>query len=307
MLEKLPLPGTLRLTSGNVHLDVAPDAGGSIARLFEISGSRVFHWLRPASAEAVLSRNPDLMASFPLVPFCNRIRDGRFRFRGVDVQLPPAPDGRPHSLHGTVRHLSWQVGSHDRNSVLLYVDHARGAWPWHFAAAQHYSLDVGVLRVAMSVTNLDRHPMPVGLGHHPYLPNRYATRIRTSVRSMWATDEDVLPTDLVHPPFLQELRSGMPLSRLNLDNNFVGWERSARVDWPMDKRALILSAESPLDYFVLYCPSNLEHFCIEAVSNCTDWLNLRDDMPTEAIGGAILLPGEHIEARFSFHMERTDG
>lgn len=299
-----PLPETLRLITGRQHLDIAPLAGGAIAQCFELERGKAFHWLRPADAVAVRARDPDRMASFPLIPFCNRIRDGRFRSGDLTVQLPPAPNGAVHSIHGTVRHLPWQVGRHDGHTALLYVDHARGAWPWHFAATQHFQLDAEALHVTLSVTNLDERPMPIGLGHHPYLPHRPGTRLRASLDAMWSSDADLLPTELTRPPFLRALAQGVELATLDLDNNFIGWDRRARVDWPQQRRALSLVAETPLDYFVLYCPRGRDHFCIEAVSNCTDWLNLRDAAPPASIGGAMLAPGGHYEARFSLLFER---
>ena len=39
-------------------------------------------------------------ASFPLVPFVNRIRGGRFTFRGREVRLAPNMAGDPSPLHG---------------------------------------------------------------------------------------------------------------------------------------------------------------------------------------------------------------
>ena len=34
-------------------------------------------------------------------------------------------------------------------------------------------------------------------------------------------------------------------------------------------RALVMAAEAPLDFFVLYCPRGADHFCAEPVSQCT--------------------------------------
>jgi aldose 1-epimerase len=60
-----------------------------------------------------------------------------------------------------------------------------------------------------------------------------------------------------------------------------------------------MQAESPLDYFVLYCPKGFAFFCAEPVSQCTDWLNLMDRYGPEPLGGARLDPGRTLEARFT--------
>ena len=43
--------------------------------------------------------DPLAMASFPLVPYANRIAQGRFAFDGADHQLPRNFGDHPHSIH----------------------------------------------------------------------------------------------------------------------------------------------------------------------------------------------------------------
>jgi aldose 1-epimerase len=140
--------------------------------------------------------------------------------------------------------------------------------------------------------------MPAGLGHHPYLPHRReapGTVVQAQVRAMWLSDEEVMPTRLSSSDAAVEaLRRGMPLAKFVLDNNFTGFGHRARVTWP-DGSSLVLAAEPPLDHFVLYSPGNQDVFVIEAVSNCTDWLNLRHHTSDADLGGAVLAPGGALE------------
>jgi aldose 1-epimerase len=53
-----------------------------------------------------------------------------------------------------------------------------------------------------------------------------------------------------------------------------------------------MAAESPFDFFVLYCPRGADHFCAEPVSQCTDAINLSDRRRPDEVGGAVLAPGE---------------
>jgi CheY-like chemotaxis protein len=96
-------------------------------------------------------------------------------------------------------------------------------------------------------------------------------------------------------PAVEALRAGMDLRRFDLDNNFVGFGHEARVEWP-DGADLRLVGPAPLDCFVLYCPAAKDVFVIEAVSNCTDWPNLRDRFGAAQTGGATLAPGAMLEA-----------
>ncbi|MCC2677319.1 MAG: hypothetical protein K0R58_4266, partial [Ramlibacter sp.] len=166
------------LAAGELRLVLAPDVGGSIASFTrhwqEGRRRRELHWMRPATATGLALRNPLDMASFPLVPFCNRIREGRASFEGREIRFPPNHPGEdaPHPLHGIAWLLPWQVESagQDEASLVISVD-ASEAWPWRFFARQKFRLEQRALHVEMEVRNDDSGAMPLGIGHHPYFPH----------------------------------------------------------------------------------------------------------------------------------------
>ena len=116
------------------------------------------HWLRPASPEGLATRDPLAMASFPLLPFCNRIRDGRAHFEGRDIRFPPNHPAQPspHPLHGIGWLRPWELISASDTEALLSIDVAASpAWPWHFSAGQRYTLTPSGLRVSLVLRNED--------------------------------------------------------------------------------------------------------------------------------------------------------
>ncbi|MEO8163951.1 MAG: aldose 1-epimerase, partial [Betaproteobacteria bacterium] len=90
----------ISISAGPLHLDIAPDIGGSIARFYSKDKGQSVEWMRPASAEGIAEANPQMMASFPLVPFSGRVRDGRFVFAGRHINLPRNFGNSPHAIHG---------------------------------------------------------------------------------------------------------------------------------------------------------------------------------------------------------------
>jgi aldose 1-epimerase len=285
------------LHAGDTTLELAPAIGGAIAAYYSIHEGARFDWLRPASTAALEARLPVGMASYPLIPFCNRIRHGRFTIRDRGVALP-LNVAEPHVLHGFAWQRAWQCTAESTSEATLRMEHAGGDWPWPFVAEQTYRLEGNALHVEMKVINRSDEAMPIGIGHHPYVLHRPGTRLQVDVESMWEGDDEVMPTQLSQPSFLDDLRRGTLLAPIVRDNNFIGWQHSARVEWPQEQMQMTLMAESPLDFFVLYSPDDKDHFCIEGVSNCTDWLNLRH-LPLAQIGGHVLAPGEALRARFS--------
>lgn len=291
----------LSLHCGELRLDIAPSIGGSIAALCSNRDGVRYDWLRPASREALLARDPNGMASYPLVPFCNRIRDGRFRFQERDVKLPLNRSHERHALHGLAWDLPWTVQSQDTSTAKLRLDYPGGDWPWRFQATQHIQLFEDRLSITLQVQNCDNSPMPIGIGHHPYVPRQSDTRVTAETEAIWQTDAEIMPTEIAKPALLTSLKEGIYIEQIELDNNFVGWNGHARVDFG-DSRSLILQAQTPFDFLVLYSPAEGDYFCIEPVSNCTDWLNL-SDLPSSQIGGAVLAAGETYSASFDLAMQ----
>ena len=296
----------LEISAGDLHAVITPEAGGSIAGFFaDHQGARI-DWLRPASEEGLAARNPLAMASFPLVPWCNRIRDGRASFEGRDIHCPPnhPAEDSPHPLHGIGWLRPWDVEtvSHDEVRLALHVG-ASPAWPWSFSARQRYRITSTQLQVDIAITNDDSVAMPAGIGHHPYFPHAADARITSACSAMWKGDAQAMPTGIEETEAVRKLRDGVELRELDLDNNFTGWQRRTLVEWPASnagpERLLVMEAQPPLDFFVLYCPHQYDFFCAEPVSQCTDWLNLAGRYGQKLVGGARVEPGQTLEARFT--------
>src|SRR5437762_883488 len=83
------------ISDGIATVDIAPAAGGAVASYRWWHNGAAVDWLRPADPSAIDRRDAGAMACFPLVPYSNRIRDGRFEFAGRSIQLPSRPDD-PH-------------------------------------------------------------------------------------------------------------------------------------------------------------------------------------------------------------------
>ena len=94
----------LSLRSGRLGLDLAPQAGGVIAR-FTADGS--IDLLRPTAPEAIASGRGNDSSCYPLVPFSGRIANGRFVFDGTEIVLKPNWPGVRQPMHGdgwAIRH-----------------------------------------------------------------------------------------------------------------------------------------------------------------------------------------------------------
>jgi aldose 1-epimerase len=227
--------------------------------------------------------------SFPLVPYVNRIRGGRFSFRGREVRLAPNMAGDPSPLHGEGWLHCWTVEQRgDRSAVLSFV-HEGGEWPWCYEAQQEFALDDRGLSIGLICRNTSTEPMPCGLGQHPYFPCGPETRIDTQVTDVWTIDEHVLPVEKVPAEGRYDLRDRLVCGQ-SLDHGFAGWGGQARfVDrgWPYELRLSSPTAR----FFQLYSPPDGGIFVAEPVTHANAALNAPEQQWPE-LGMSVLQPGQ---------------
>lgn len=264
----------ITLRADRARAGIAPWIGGSIVHYHWIDGACRHDWLRPAAPADLGAGTADRLACFPLVPFSNRIRDGRFAFGGHAVTLPLNHRPQPHALHGHGWQAAWSVVERDDDRIALEYDHRAGAWPFPYRARQEFLLTGNELRLSLLLENRGRETMPVGLGFHPYFPRTPRCRLSAQVDAMWATDTEVMPTALVDADSRLGGAHGLPVAEMMLDNAFTGWHRQATITWPERAARLLLDADAPLGFLVVYSPAGRDYFCAEPVSHCTDAFNL---------------------------------
>lgn len=171
----------------------------------------------------------------PLIPWPNRLRDGRYSFDGQDHQLALTEPGTGNAIHGLVRWRNWRaVRSSEERVVMGTRLHPLEGWPFPLDISIDYSLGDDGLTITTSVTNIGPRPCPVGWGHHPYLSAGpgwkvdecrvhlgAATRILTDPdRQLPTGTEAVSGTD-------RDFRSPRMLDGVRLDDAFTDLERDS--------------------------------------------------------------------------------
>jgi aldose 1-epimerase len=275
------------LARGKLVLRLAPSRGGGVAsfecRTASGSNIEIFRPLDPADP------SPGAPASFPLVPFVNRVRGGVFSFRGRTVTLAVNMPPDPSPLHGQGWMGGWEVERLGADEAELVYRHAAGEWPWAYEARQSFALDETGLSLDLACTNRSGEPMPCGLGQHPFFNCTPATRLDTGVESVWTIDERVLPVEQVPATGRFDLADRL-VCGLGLDHGFGGWSGRAVISdpgWPF--RLEMSSPEAR--FFQLYSPASGRLFVAEPVTHANAALNEPEER-WEALGLRVLEPGE---------------
>ena len=274
------------LRSGNLAAGVDPALGGSLTYFRSVGETGGRDWMRALAPGAV---RPGDSASFPLVPFSNRIAGARFPYadaeRHVSVNWPQGM-----AIHGYGWNLVWAIAAQEEDRIDMACEIGPPDWPWRATANLTYALSNTGLRMTLAVTNADTSPMPSGLGFHPYFPRPDGIGLRASCARVLETDDDTLPVALnENHPALSALSEGQ-LPQVGFDNALSGWSGPAVITWP-DQRSMRITTEPETSYTIVYVPADRNYFCFEPVTHVPNAHNLQDERlgPTGLID---LAPGE---------------
>ena len=274
----------VQLVQGDVELILTPSCGGGIA---------AFRWrgidiMRPAVAGAgVLG-----LSNFPLVPFSNRIAQGRFAAGGRAVQLSPnLPGGNHgHALHGFGWQSAWTVAAAGIGHARLVHVYRGGEWPWAYRAEQLFQPTHSGFVHRLTLRNYGDSPMPAGLGLHPYFPRTDAV-LDLAIAGRWDTDAACLPTQWQAVAMQPDWFGGAAI-----DNVFTGRTGPVHIRYP--GHMVTIHPADDLSFTVVYVPPGQDYFCVEPVSHLTDSVNRSED--AAATGLRWLAPGETWETGVRF-------
>ena len=146
-----------------------------------------------------------------------------------------------------------------------------------------------------------RHPLPFGLGLHPWMPCPEDARLSAVADGVWLSGADKLPAgrSALPPAWNFCGEAPRPLPSDGVDNAFTGWDGKAQIDWP--SRRLRLHISTDMGYYILYVPPGKDFFCFEPVDhpvNAHNWPG-----GAAANGLTVLAPGQDLRRTVRFTVE----
>lgn len=106
----------------------------------------------------------------PLIPWPNRLADGRYRFDCVDYQVALSEPEKHNAIHGFLQWRPWQVRRQRKTRVTMGTRiFPMQGYPFQLDIQVDYALGDKGLTVTTTATNAGNRPCPYGAGQHPYL------------------------------------------------------------------------------------------------------------------------------------------
>jgi aldose 1-epimerase len=204
---------------------IAVEVGGGL-RAYSIDG---YHVLDGYAADAMC----DGARCQTLVPWPNRVQDGKWSWQGVDQQLVLSEPEQHNAIHGLARWLTWDAVEHEESAVSLRcVVAPQPGYPWRLDITNRWSLDARGLTVVTTVRNDSGTAAPVAVGFHPYITVGTATidealltipaetRVLTGAQQIPTGSEAVAGT-------AYDFRQPAPLGDLQIDHTYTELHRDA--------------------------------------------------------------------------------
>jgi aldose 1-epimerase len=164
-----------------------------------------------------------------LVPWPNRIRDGRYTFDGTTQQLALTEPAARNAIHGLGRWARWTKVKQAPDQVTLRLDVVpQSGYPFEIRVETTYAVhpEHG-LTVTIGARNLGPTRAPFGAGSHPYLSTRghalADTRVHIPAREVLVLDDKQVPVGVRSVARTDhDLRRGKRLRTLRFDDGFTG-------------------------------------------------------------------------------------
>ncbi|HEU4491455.1 MAG TPA: aldose 1-epimerase family protein [Jiangellales bacterium] len=204
---------------------VVVEVGGAV-RSYDVGGVAVLDGFG-------VDEIPEGARGAPLVPWPNRVKDGRWTWEGQNLQLDLTEPGQHNAIHGFGLWQSWVPRERSEERVVLgTVMQPRPGYPWRLDVTVAYALGDDGLAVETRARNLSTTPAPYAAGAHPYLhpgaDSIDAARLVLRAGTRVDTGEQQIPTQPVpveDTPY--DFRSGASLAGLEVDHAFGDLERDA--------------------------------------------------------------------------------
>jgi aldose 1-epimerase len=183
---------------------------------------------QPVTVDYPADSLPPMSSGTVLMPWPNRIRDGRYTFDGLEQQLPLTEPPTMNASHGLVKWERWLIAEQDEASVTLALDLVpQRGYPFELSMTIRYAVsDDSGLTVESSVRNVGSSAAPFGAGFHPYIDlgahDLDHAELQIPAKTMLTVDDRKVPVGrlpVAGTPY--ELADLRPLGTLRLDHAFM--------------------------------------------------------------------------------------
>jgi len=288
------------------YFELIDGLGGVITQLSLKKNGTAYPIIEGPGESEIVAGNP-MYKSVKLIPFPNRVENGRYTFDGKSFQLPI--NGGEHAMHGliydkTLDVIDTQAGQDQASITLEYKYRANlSGYPFKYDARINYTLlkDRGFI-CETSITNVDTVHFPIGDGWHPYFKTKgKVDKLQIKIPSKYRVEvADLIPTGKLIP---EKYPDAIMIGNTEYDTGFVLVEKEGRNATELYDRELDINiviwqetGKWKYNYLQIYIPPDRKSIAIEPMSCATNAFNNK-------IGLVVLEPEQTFKASYGVYIE----
>ena len=214
-------------------------------------------------------------ASSILFPFANRIKDGKYEFKGNTYQFDINEKKLNNAIHGLVYNKTFEVISEEASKNHAFVKlayhekKASNGFPFTYSIYLEYVLKENTLDLNIEIKNTDSNTFPFTLGWHPYFLSKDLfkssfifdsnLKLKTNNRNI---TEEIIPNDHA---------DGFKVDKQPLDDCFM--LDSNTISFITPSYILELKSSEKNCFLQLYTPPHKNTIAIEPTTGVSDSFN----------------------------------
>jgi aldose 1-epimerase len=293
-------------SSSGVSLTCVPDFGANIRELFLLKNNHPIQVLDGFKTFEQLQQNEKSRGIF-LIPFPNRIKDGKYSFEGKEYPLTITKPKEQNAIHGFLWNRKFELTESvlQENSATIELQHHYhgdyAGFLFPFLTDLILNLTASELKITVAITNTGKTNMPLGIGWHPYFSfqkNVNDLLLQIPASDILETDERMIPTGnrKIYNEF-QELQK--------IENNlfdtcfkFLQAEKTyeTKIFDAVTNTTIILWQEITFPYLQIYIPPERNSIAVEPMTCPANAFNSKENLLT-------LKPNEKFEGSFGVRVE----
>lgn len=291
------------LSNGINEIAFVPAFGGHLLALkMEVQG-RPTNILDGYTTPTQLEKK-DYYKSSLLLPFPNRLRDGKYQFEGKTYQFPINNPDTQNNLHGFDDFYNMSIKNVDLNedyaSVSLFSSYQgqNSSYPFPFNFTITYTLSgYNELECTIHIFNPNNYNIPIGVGWHPYfkLDSKVDDlELKMPDSKLVKVCERMLPTGKLKA--FETFVESKKIGNTSLDNCFILNNKIASAEIQLTSSRLktqitYWQEADKFPYYQIFTPPHRNAIAIEPMTCNVDGFNNKD-------GLLILSPGERFAGKF---------
>lgn len=276
MLKQESLDGISKFSfsagGGETSVSFVPGYGGTITELHFFHQGKNFQVLDGFKTAEQIRMNEKSRGIF-LVPFPNRIRDGKYVFKGKEFFLPINKPKENNAIHGFIWNRNFEI-EETKNAITLRHEYGGNypGFPFPFSFSVSYELTGTTnLTITLRAINTGKSSMPFGAGWHPYFTFHQPVdtlQLKLPGGDMLETDERLIPTGIKKQ--FNQFQDFQTIGKRDFDHAFElskpqeGYETSLRES--VSGATITVQQDANFKYLQVYIPPDRNSIAIEPMT-----------------------------------------